>query len=231
MGATNDADALESYSNRNASLNLLAPGTSINSSNPGGGFSAFTGTSMAAAHVAGAWALVKNLNPTASVTGVLGALTSTGVPIHDAATGTIRPRINVGAAVQAVPPQTPATLRTAAKADFNGDFKADLVLRHDDGRLALWTMNGLAALQQLPFQPGAVPPDWKVAGTGDLDGDGKPEIVWQHMTEGWLGRLVGERGDLAAVGGPQSEPDSERLENCRDGRHERRREGRSHLAE
>ncbi len=183
VGATNNADALESYSNRNASLNLLAPGTSINSSNPGGGFSTFTGTSMSAAHVAGAWALVKDLNPGASVTGVLGALTSTGVPIVDPANGTFF-RINVGAAVQTAP-QTPATLRTAAKADFNGDFKADLVWRNNVGALSLWTMNGLAPTATVLFQPGSVDPVWKVAGSGDLDGDGKPEIIWQHM-DGWL---------------------------------------------
>ena len=46
---------------------------------------------------------------------------------------------------------TPATLRTAAKADFNGDFKADLVWRDNDGTFSLWTMNGIAALEGCYF--------------------------------------------------------------------------------
>jgi hypothetical protein len=27
---------------------------------------------------------------------------------------------------------------------------------------------------------------WRVAGTGDFNGDGHPDIVWQHLTDGWM---------------------------------------------
>ena len=27
--------------------------------------------------------------------------------------------------------------------------------------------------------------DWKIAGVGDFNGDGKPDLVWQHK-DGWL---------------------------------------------
>ncbi len=61
IGATTKADNVDtSYSNSNAYLDLLAPGTSINSVNLGGGFVSSTGTSMAAPHVSGATLLLRN---------------------------------------------------------------------------------------------------------------------------------------------------------------------------
>lgn len=64
-------------------LSLLAPGESINSSVPGGGFAFFNGTSMAAPHVAGAWALLKQQTPSASVNTLLSNLQSTGLGVTD----------------------------------------------------------------------------------------------------------------------------------------------------
>ena len=46
------------FSNSNQYLSLLAPGHTHRV--PGGGFAGFNGTSMAAAHVAGAWAILKS---------------------------------------------------------------------------------------------------------------------------------------------------------------------------
>jgi subtilisin len=83
VGATTKADAVASYSNSASFLSLLAPGSSIISSVAGGGFASWNGTSMAAPHVAGAWAILKQAAPGASVNTVLGALQSYGVPITD----------------------------------------------------------------------------------------------------------------------------------------------------
>lgn len=61
VGATTKADNVDtSYSNSNSYLDLLAPGTGINSVNIGGGFVSSTGTSMAAPHVSGAALLLRN---------------------------------------------------------------------------------------------------------------------------------------------------------------------------
>jgi len=104
VGNTTKLDAVYSTSNSASFLNLLAPGTSIYSpSFPGGGYSFQTGTSFAAPHVAGAFAQLKHENPSATVTQMLNALTSTGVSILDTRNGITKPRIQVDAAVAALP--------------------------------------------------------------------------------------------------------------------------------
>ena len=63
---------------------------------------------------------------------------------------------------------------------------ADLLWQHDNGGVGLWEMNGLSAGEIVMLTPAQVDPVWKMVGSGDLNGDGKPEIVWQHQTGGWL---------------------------------------------
>jgi subtilisin family serine protease len=103
VGASTKTNLFAAFTSRSPLLKLLAPGTNIYSSVPGGGYATFSGTSMAAPHVAGAWAVLKSRMPTASVTDVETALTSTGLPIADAANARTWPRIRVGAAVTSMP--------------------------------------------------------------------------------------------------------------------------------
>ena len=95
VGSTTKGDAVSSFSNSSSQVELLAPGTGINSSVPGGGFAAKDGTSMAAPHVAGAWAALKELAPSATVPTLLSHLQQTGKPVTDADNGITRPRIRV----------------------------------------------------------------------------------------------------------------------------------------
>lgn len=67
VGATTDDDQVASFSNIYAEIDLLAPGVSITSSLPGGDTGDKNGTSMATPHVAGAWAVLRQLWPGASV--------------------------------------------------------------------------------------------------------------------------------------------------------------------
>jgi len=101
------ADVVASFSNSAPFLSLLAPGEWINSSVPGG-FANYLGTSMAAPHVAGAWAVLRQAKPSATISEILGALQSTGQPVTDSRPGAgnrVTPRLRLNAALNAfVPP-------------------------------------------------------------------------------------------------------------------------------
>ena len=85
------------------------------------------------------------------------------------------------------PPSSPASA-TAAKGDFSQDGKADIIWQRDDGYLAVWNMNGASTISSSSLNPGRVgDPAWRIVATGDLNGDGRPDLVWQHITGGWLG--------------------------------------------
>ncbi|MBY0453849.1 MAG: trypsin-like serine protease [Burkholderiaceae bacterium] len=99
---TSSVDSISCYSNSASFLNLLAPGSAINSSIPGNAYDEYWGTSMAAPHVAGAWALLKQKQPSASVTEVLNAFVSTGQAITDPRNSLTKPRINVAQALNAL---------------------------------------------------------------------------------------------------------------------------------
>src|SRR6476660_4669395 len=83
VGATDKADNLSWFTNVAPFLSLLAPGENIVSSIPGGAYEALSGTSMATPHIAGAWAILRQAAPAASVSAVLTVLRQTGRPIAD----------------------------------------------------------------------------------------------------------------------------------------------------
>ena len=121
VGSTTKSDTLSSFSNSASFLSLLAPGESINSSVPGGGFAFFNGTSMAAPHVAGAWALLKQHTPSASVNTLLSNLQSTGLSVTDTrvAGGVTKPRIRIADAA-GIAPQRPPNDNFASAHVLNG---------------------------------------------------------------------------------------------------------------
>ena len=69
-------------SNHSDLIRLLAPGTGIRSAVPGNQYGLKTGTSMAAPHVAGAFALLRQAKPTATVDEMVEALRCSGKPIN-----------------------------------------------------------------------------------------------------------------------------------------------------
>jgi subtilisin family serine protease len=101
VGATDNNDNVTR--NRGALLALFAPGSGIWSSGSNGGFESKGGTSMAAPHVAGAWAVMRELLPNASVADILNRFQTTGVPITYDSNGTddvTTPRLDLLAAIQ-----------------------------------------------------------------------------------------------------------------------------------
>lgn len=103
-GAT-PVDTVSSFSNSASFLSLLAPGEEIQSSLPSGNFGSLQGTSMAAPHIAGAWAVLEQANPGASVNEVLALLQGTGVPVTDTRNGLTKPRLQLDAALSAYLPR------------------------------------------------------------------------------------------------------------------------------
>ena len=95
-------DDVSCFSNSVQFLNLLAPGSDIGSSVVGGLYENYSGTSMATPHVAGAWAVLKQKKPTASVDEVFNAFVTTGKWVTDRRNGIAKPRIQVAQALAAI---------------------------------------------------------------------------------------------------------------------------------
>ena len=79
-------------------------------------------------------------------------------------------------------PVTPPVSGQPAGALYNILFRDSV-----DGYLALWQMNGitLTGVQALSINR-MTSASWRIAGFGDLNGDGERDIVWQEDTEGSL---------------------------------------------
>ena len=65
--------------------------------------------------------------------------------------------------------------------DFNGDGHADVLWQNDNGSVATWLMDAAGttpiAAPLIGTNPG---PAWHVKGTGDFNGDGHADILWQN---------------------------------------------------
>lgn len=108
VGATVDDDTVAPFSNRGELLDVFAPGVDITSSVPSASHDAYAsmqGTSMAAPHVAGALAVLRQEQPGASVDELVGLLRDTGADVTYDSGGTqvTTPRIDLAEALPRVP--------------------------------------------------------------------------------------------------------------------------------
>jgi len=68
-----------------------------------------------------------------------------------------------------------------ASGDFNGDGNSDILWQGSDGTPAIWLMDGMNAVwfgAVGPFASGALA-GWQIKGSGDFNGDGNSDILWQ----------------------------------------------------
>ena len=76
-------------------------------------------------------------------------------------------------------------------ADIDGDGRSDLLWRTELGAMRAWLMNGLVLTSDTAFGgASAVTAEWRVAATGDFDGDGDDDLMWRNTStgavSGWL---------------------------------------------
>ena len=70
--------------------------------------------------------------------------------------------------------------------DLDRDGHPDLVWQHaGTGDLAVWFMNGATIRSGQPLGPGSVPDlHWAIVGSGDVNQDGSPDLIWHHGGSG-----------------------------------------------
>ena len=107
VGASDANDFIAGYSNHNHMIDVIAPGSGILSADyrRNNSFVSWSGTSMAAPQVAGAFALMKSAMPSATVDQMLRALKNTGELISEDAAGNVltpKPRIRTNLAVKEI---------------------------------------------------------------------------------------------------------------------------------
>jgi subtilisin len=207
VGNTTKSDAIASSSNSASFLSLLASGTQIVSSTPNNGLAALTGTSMAAPHVTGAFALLRQAKPSAAVGEILQALQGTGVPITDPRNGITIPRIDVKAAFDAlIGSGTPALTNPTPGSTLPGSTAT-----------FQWTANGAPVLEwglyigSSPgssdrFNSGSLGTQLSLTVNG-LPTDGRQLFVrlWFRLPQGWQAAdfpyiAASSGGDALALG-------------------------------
>jgi hypothetical protein len=79
------------------------------------------------------------------------------------------------------PSPAPPPPGNEAGSDFNGDLHPDLIWQNDATRqTTMWYMGGAGGtvMQTASWVWSTSVPGWRVAGTGDFNGDGKPDLIW-----------------------------------------------------
>jgi subtilisin family serine protease len=97
---------------------VTAPGESVLSAAPEGGFVEMSGTSMSAPHVAGAAAVLGQRHPTWTPAQVKSALVLTGVPVHNGGTSEVNPLREGGGRIDLVQADQPLVFASPTNLSF-----------------------------------------------------------------------------------------------------------------
>jgi subtilisin family serine protease len=205
VGNTTKSDTITGSSNSASFLSLLAPGTQIVSSVPNNGLGAFTGTSMAAPHVAGAFALLRQAKPSASVSEILQVLQGTGVPITDPRNGITKPRTDVKAAFEALlSSSTPAITSPTPGSTLPGSTTTFQWTANGAPVLEWWLHIGSSPGSLDIFDSGSLGTQLSLTVNG-LPTDGRQLFVrlWFRLPQGWQ---AADFPYIAASGGGKTIP-------------------------
>jgi len=93
-----------------------------------------------------------------------------------------------------------------ATGDTNGDGRSDMLWRDLTPAITrLWLMNGPTVAGDLEFPQWQAMNPWRIAGMGDVDGDGRDDVIWYYPPSGivavWLmnGGTIVSSATLATV--------------------------------
>jgi subtilisin family serine protease len=152
VAAVNESGARATFSDRNSSVVLSAPGVEVIGAGPGGSYLQASGTSPAAAFVTGVAALIRSAYPRLSPVQVEQAMISQAPPaLYSPATGS---GVDAAAAPGPRPASRTAPDRLAAGRHFGGTLGAGQVTHRNEARTLRWAASGrkraaLAALAVL----------------------------------------------------------------------------------
>ena len=190
VGAVDQNDRYWNVSNASAALDFFAPGVNVVSAWPGGGWRAASGTSTAAPHVAGAWAVAAQAlgttNPQIIADWFRGQPKTIVVP--DSTIPAI-PRIALdGLAALRSAQQPLAPKLTSLVGDYDGNGYEDIYWFDPAGAASEIWWFGASGREQVT--PSAMGGSWRPV-SGDFNHDGVGDIIWyspDDATYFWFGR-------------------------------------------
>lgn len=184
VAASDISDVMASFSNGGTVVDLFAPGVNITSAwigVNGNETAVLSGTSMASPHVAGVAAVYLQGNPGATPATVNAAI------INNASLNKIS-GIFIGGTPNRLlfsvfPPPSPTLEGKLVPKDYDGDGRADISIKANDGRWLIdYASNGFGAWDVIVSGYGGQD---SVAAPADFDGDGKADLSVKTNSGNW----------------------------------------------